>query len=72
MNSIRSWRSGTAATPPPATDTPGLRDKLMLLAGRVARLSISIADPSAFAVERSEIAQELRRLARYARHGGNK
>jgi hypothetical protein len=48
---IRSWRSGCATTPPPAADPPGLQSALLRLAGRVTRLSISICDPSRFAVE---------------------
>jgi hypothetical protein len=64
---IRSWRSGSAATPPSTGQTPALQSALLRLAGRVARLSISLRDPSAFALERSEIASELRRLgAAYA------
>ena len=38
-----------AATPPPAADPRGLQSALMRLASRVARLSISIRDPSRFA-----------------------
>jgi hypothetical protein len=37
---------------------------LLRLASRVAQLSISLRDPSAFAVERSEIAPRCGRLAR--------
>jgi hypothetical protein len=65
---IRSWRSGCAAAPPPAADPSGLRSALLKLAGRVTRLSISIRDPSRFAVERSEIADQLRQLARASTH----
>jgi hypothetical protein len=46
---IRSWRADSSAATPPATDPPVLRSALMPLASRVARLSISIRDPSRFA-----------------------
>jgi hypothetical protein len=64
-NSIRAWRSGTAANPPRAAERPPDRQiALLRLAGRVAQLSINIKDPARFASERSEIAAELRRIAR--------
>jgi hypothetical protein len=68
---IRSWRAGCATTPTPAAETPVLREKLMRLAARVARLPISISDPSRFAFERSEIASGLRRLARHTQGGAD-
>ena len=62
---IRAWRSGSSVTTPPAAEMPALQSALLKLAARVARLSISLRDPSAFASERSEIASELRRLAKH-------
>jgi hypothetical protein len=61
-DSIRSWRSGTAANPPPAAEPPDRAVALLRLAGRVQQLSISIKDPARFAEE--EIVHALRRLAR--------
>jgi len=42
------------------------RHELLILASRVARLTISRRDPESFFIERSEIANELRRIARTA------
>jgi hypothetical protein len=39
------------------------RHELLILASRVARLTISRRDPESFFIERSEIANELRRIA---------
>lgn len=58
--SDRSDRSDT-----PRVVTGALAD----LAARVARLSPSHRDPERYHVEKSEIAAELRRLAREATHG---
>jgi hypothetical protein len=62
------WRLKTLAWAPrkKSQNAPILSSQSALrLASRVARLSISVRDPSAFASERSEIAQELRRLAKH-------
>jgi hypothetical protein len=62
---IRTWRSGCAATPPPAADPPGLQSALLRLVARVARLTFSVSDPEYYASKRSEIVSELRRLAKH-------
>ena len=66
--SIRAWRSGRVTTEPaPARAGAGgygWRRELEDLASRLGRLSPSWKDPEAFAVERSELCAELRRLAR--------
>ena len=48
----------------PVLSVPPERDKLTALAARVLRLCPSHRDPEAFFVEKSELAGELRRLAR--------
>ncbi len=50
--------------------TPGLCDRIEVLASRVERLSLSHRDPEAFFEERSEIAHALRREAARAARGG--
>jgi hypothetical protein len=66
--SIRAWRSGrVTAEPPPARaggDDGRRRRELEELATRLGRLSPSWKDPEQFAVERSELVAQLRRLAR--------
>jgi hypothetical protein len=68
---IRSWRAGSDATTVtrPAAQPLALQSALLRLAARVSRLSLSVRDPSHFAVERSEIADQLRRLARHTPEG---
>jgi hypothetical protein len=65
---IRAWRSGRViAEPPPARagdGGDGWRRELEALAVRLGRLSPSWRDPEQFAVERSELVAQLRRLAR--------
>jgi hypothetical protein len=71
---IRAWRSGRVTTEPaPARASnggDGVRRELEELASRLGRLSPSWRDPEQFAVERSELCAELRRLARS--NGGEK
>ena len=66
---IRAWRSGrVTAEPAPARagngDDGRRRRELEELASRLGRLSPSWKDPEQFAVERSELVAQLRRLAR--------
>jgi hypothetical protein len=67
MGTIRAWRTDEAERSTETVDAAELRDQLEQLATRVSRLNLSWRDPAQFAVERSEIAHQLRRLARAAR-----
>jgi hypothetical protein len=68
---IRSWRSGSAATPRPPVAETALREKLLRLASRVAPLSISIRNPWRFDVERAEIVDQLRRVVWHTQGGAD-
>jgi len=58
-------RKRASALPPIIPFHPSREDRheLLILASRVARLTISRRDPEAFFIERSEISNELRRIS---------
>jgi|GEM_PF-3131148 len=61
------YRDTRAENVPASVPVPVPADRLEELASRVLRLTISRRDPEQFFVERSDIAGEMRRLARAVR-----